>query len=671
MDIHKFFAPVTTNLKTAENYNSSLPEQSVPAIVIDDKQKDTSSESRGEHEQDIPDEPYQPDVSCIPSQKLAKKNLKFQQRWFSNYHWLHFDSKTGGVLCHVCITAKRKKLSELTNCGEESFVARGFTNWKKAIEKFDAHEKSNSHRLSLENIKFHKTQQSVSAQISSGVLADQGQARVALVKLISTLMFVAEQGLPLRGKESSEGNYKKLLELRAEDVATLKSWLARKQNFTSGEIQNELLLIMSHTVLRELCKDVRTMSSLFGIIVDGTQDIQGIEQESICVRYVTDNFDVREDFLGLYNISSTTGQSISRMLVDALIRLQLPIEQLRAQTYDGATVQTAPFIKDALDHVHERGNLYDGSGKYKHLYLHLHDDDTEKGSPTRLKPICPTRWLTRASAVTTALHNYADVLDSLQEASAEFGTNTGSRANGIYTCLSSGKCILGLLASLPIINCLEALNKSLQGSGINVSGMLESVKVVSGELKKLRSIKKFSDIYQAAKAKIAELDLTPLAVPRQRKRHKRLQQGNAEAFNTDTAEQMYRIQFFTVIDTAITNLQDYFVSSDLAKYQELSALLLNGTTSNEDAIIQEYPELTESLKIELSFYRNHHPASTLEGHRLIFKAMEPSVRRMFPQVERLLRLLLVSPASSCEAERSFSALRRIKTWRRSTMTQKR
>ena len=32
-------------------------------------------------------------------------------------------------------------------------------------------------------------------------------------------------------------------------------------------------------------------------------------------------------------------------------------------------------------------------------------------------------------------------------------------------------------------------------------------------------------------------------------------------------------------------------------------------------------------------------------------------------------MLLVAPASSAEAERSFSALRRLKTWLRSTMTQ--
>ena len=49
--------------------------------------------------------------------------------------------------------------------------------------------------------------------------------------------------------------------------------------------------------------------------------------------------------------------------------------------------------------------------------------------------------------------------------------------------------------------------------------------------------------------------------------------------------------------------------------------------------------------------------------------MEPNVRCLFPAVEKLWRLLLISRASSCGAERSFSALHMLKTWLLSTMTE--
>ena len=77
---------------------------------------------------------------------------------------------------------------------------------------------------------------------------------------------------------------------------------------------------MAHVVLRGICKNV----DHFGVIVDGTQDVQGVEQEAICVRYVDDACDVHEDFLGLYGVSETTGASLSNMLQDALLRLNLP-----------------------------------------------------------------------------------------------------------------------------------------------------------------------------------------------------------------------------------------------------------------------------------------------------------------------------------------------------------
>ena len=64
-------------------------------------------------------------------------------------------------------------------------------------------------------------------------------------------------------------------------------------------------------------------------------------------------------------------------------------------------------------------------------------------------------------------------------------------------------------------------------------------------------------------------------------------------------------------------------------------------------------------------------AESLNEAKVIYRSMEHAVRLLFPQVLVLLKLLLVCTVSSCECERSFSALRRLKTWLRTTMTQRR
>ena len=51
--------------------------------------------------------------------------------------------------------------------------------------------------------------------------------------------------------------------------------------------------------------------------------------------------------------------------------------------------------------------------------------------------------------------------------------------------------------------------------------------------------------------------------------------------------------------------------------------------------------------------------------------MTQEVRSIFDEVQTLLRILLVNPPSSCSVERSFSSLKRLKTWLHNTMTQKR
>jgi len=53
------------------------------------------------------------------------------------------------------------------------------------------------------------------------------------------------------------------------------------------------------------------------------------------------------------------------------------------------------------------------------------------------------------------------------------------------------------------------------------------------------------------------------------------------------------------------------------------------------------------------------------------RSLDPAIRTMFNEVEQLVRLLMTVPCSNAEAERSFSALRRLKTYLRSRMSQER
>ena len=55
----------------------------------------------------------------------------------------------------------------------------------------------------------------------------------------------------------------------------------------------------------------------------------------------------------------------------------------------------------------------------------------------------------------------------------------------------------------------------------------------------------------------------------------------------------------------------------------------------------------------------------------IYKSLTKEVREMLPNITKLVTFLLVVGVSGASAERSFSVLRRLKTWLRSTMTQER
>ena len=53
------------------------------------------------------------------------------------------------------------------------------------------------------------------------------------------------------------------------------------------------------------------------------------------------------------------------------------------------------------------------------------------------------------------------------------------------------------------------------------------------------------------------------------------------------------------------------------------------------------------------------------------KTCPESEKELIPNIMRIIKLLLINPATSCSPERSFSTARRLKSWLRSTMTSQR
>lgn len=149
---------------------------------------------------------------------------------------------------------------------------------------------------------------------------------------------VVRQGQSLRGHTDESGNLYQLLKLRAEvDDPILSKWLTDCTiAYTSPKSQNEILKIMANTIIRGIASEIRSPALVqFSVVDDGTQDISGVEQESVCLRYVNHDLVPHEEFNELYSLSETTGQGIAKMVTDVLLRLNLPMSALRGQSYDG------------------------------------------------------------------------------------------------------------------------------------------------------------------------------------------------------------------------------------------------------------------------------------------------------------------------------------------------
>lgn len=653
---------------------------------------------------EVPNHPD--DLGVFPKQIRSSRTLSFQKHWFDTYHWLHYDPSICGVICYYCSTAQRLSLLGLSRSKEEAFISKGYRNWKDALSSFAIHARSPSHTFSVERVAhFHKAQP-VNSQLASQLAGEQAEARSALQIIFTSVQYLARQGLAFRGHTVDEGNFMQILKLRTRDNPKFHRWVDRKVDYTTPQAQNEILLQFSHAVVRQIAQDVKA-NRIFSVIVDGTQDAGRKEQMSVCIRHVDDNFIPHEEFVGMYEPPNTTGATIATCIKDVLLRLDLSLQNLRGQTYDGASNMSGPFngcqavicqsqplalyvhcgahcvnlvsqsvnesctsIRDALQVVNDLGVLFAQSIVARTKFKDLADPSASHFH--QIRPLCPTRWLVRVKAIQAVVTQYELVLQCLEELDAP-GCTLASRARGLHKQLCQASIHLFLHMALRVFEPLERLNRSLQATYQTVAGMMEAVTSVIVELTAIRTDEEF-ELLMAETCKVqTELNLDALEVPRTRKPPARYT-GPAAATIPQSAADYYRPKYFEIVDDAVVKLEQRFTkSTGLNTYAKLERILLSGEiTEDDNKLLNSYPEISEDdLGPQLRMFRRTRQVSSLKDVVSELQNMLPEVRGEYPDVCNLTKLLLVSPASSAEAERTFSALRRLKTWLRTTMTETR
>jgi hypothetical protein len=146
--------------------------------------------------------PYQPNIK-FPT--ISHRHFCFS--WYKRYKWLEFSEMTKKAYCFVC----RFAYSE--GRFERGFTVDGFDTWSVALIKFNKHQVASSHihanDLRINAVKNYKNNTDVAKQINKQHEKQTSENRMYLKELIRTIIFLARQGLALRGhREDDESENK-------------------------------------------------------------------------------------------------------------------------------------------------------------------------------------------------------------------------------------------------------------------------------------------------------------------------------------------------------------------------------------------------------------------------------------------------------------------------------
>lgn len=106
------------------------------------------------------------------------------------------------------------------------FVHEGSSDWVHAVRGFANHEKSLVHRECSKVLS--EMTKNVSQELNKMAKKDAQLARAALIRIFTSVKYLANQGQAIRDHTDNSSNLQKLINLTCQDNEALQLWMKKK-----------------------------------------------------------------------------------------------------------------------------------------------------------------------------------------------------------------------------------------------------------------------------------------------------------------------------------------------------------------------------------------------------------------------------------------------------------
>ncbi|XP_009603071.1 uncharacterized protein [Nicotiana tomentosiformis] len=534
----------------------------------------------------------------------------------------------------------------------------------------------------------HSTQTSFDRQSTQTKL----EYKIRLKASIEVVRLLLNQGLAFRGHHEDEsslnkGNFLEILSRYTERCDKIRDLVLKKapknDQLTSHKIQKDIIIACKIETVKEIMDDLN--GDFFALLVDESCDVSRKDQLATVMRYVNRCGSMVEHFIGIVHVRNTTALCLKKAIVDYLAQHSLNLSYVHGQCYDGASnmqgdlrglktliqqeSKSAYFIycfahqlqltlvavsKKYLE-VGELVLLVSNvlnivGGSFKRMddlresqaekvqeALDMGELETGRGlnQELGLARAADTRWGSHYKSFKNFISIFGSIIDVLDTIVVDVRTlKERAKAKGYLSTCQTFEVAFMLHLMRDILAITNELNTSLQKKEQDIANAILLVEVAKKRLQKLREEECDSLIDKIIDWQVQEL--------------------NAR-FNEVTTN--------LLVGLACLNPVDSFFSFDINKILRMTELYPDDFDENIMVTLKNQLEtcIVDVRDVDERF-------SNLQGLVDLSETLVKTKKHLnYPFVFRLVKFALLLPVATATVERTFSAMKSIKSELRNRM----